>query len=68
MVTKKDSRFYICADFKMTVNCHLYIQTYPLSTPDEVFSTLANDESFTKLDFAGAYQQLKVVGDGQNTL
>ena len=56
VVTKKDGGIRICADFKMTVNPHLYIQTYPLPTPDEVFSTLANGESFTKLDLACAHK------------
>ena len=30
----------------------MYMQTFPLPTPDEVFSTLANGELFTKLDLA----------------
>ena len=34
--------------------------TYPLLTPDEVFATLANGESFTKLDLSCAYKQMKV--------
>ena len=68
VVTKKDGGIRICADFKMTINPHLYIQTYPLPTPDEVFSTLANGESFTKLDLAHAYKQMKVAVDSQKYL
>ena len=52
----------------MTINPHLYIQTYPQPTPDEIFSTLANGESFTKLDLARAYKQMKVAVDSQKYL
>ena len=54
----------------MTVNPHLYIQTYPLPTPDEVFSKLANGarKSFTKLDLTHPYKQMKVVVDSQKYL
>ena len=65
MVTKKDGGIRICADFKVTVNPHLYIQTNPLPTPDEVFSKL---ESFTKLDLARAYKQMKAAADSQKYL
>jgi len=68
VVTKKDGGIRICADFKMTINPHLYMQTFPLPTPDEVFSTLANGESFTKLDLARAYKQMKVATESQKYL
>jgi len=38
VVTKKDGGIRICADFKMTINPHLHMQTFPLPTP--VKSTL----------------------------
>ena len=68
VVTKKDGGIRICVDFKMTINPHLYMQTFPLPTPDEVFSTLANGESFTKLDLARAYKQMKVATGSQHYL
>ena len=34
---------------------------YPISTHEEMFSTLANGESFSKLDLARAYKQKKVI-------
>ena len=54
----------------MTVNPPLYIQAYPLPTPDEVFLKLANGarKSFTKLDLAHAYKQMKVAVDSQKYL
>ena len=65
VVTKKDGGIRICADFKMTINPHLCMQTFPLPTPNEVFSTLANGESFTKLDLSRAYKQMKVATNSQ---
>jgi len=56
VVTKKDGGIRICADFKMTINPHLHMQTFPLPTPDEIYSTLANGESFSKLVLARAYR------------
>ena len=44
------------------------MQTFPLPTPDEVFSTLANVESFTKLDLAHTYKQMKVATESQKYL
>ena len=55
-------------DFKLTVNSIICPQVYLLSTPEEVFSTLANGESFSKLDLAQAYKQMKVIEDSQPLL
>ena len=61
VVKKKDGGIRICADCKMTVNPYLRHKTFPLPTPEEIFATLANGESFTKLDLARAYKQMEVV-------
>ena len=60
IVTKKNGDIRICADFKVTVNPQLCVQTFPLPTPDEIFSVLANSESFSKIDLARAYKQMRV--------
>ena len=44
VVVKKDGGIRICADFKTTINPHLQTKTFPLPTPDKVFSTLAHGE------------------------
>ena len=54
VVHKKDGGIRIC-DFKVSINPVLQSQTYPLPTPEEMFSVLANGESYTKLDLARAY-------------
>jgi len=56
VVHKHDGGIRICGDFKVTVNPVICSQTYPLPTPEEMFSTLANGESYFKLDLARAYK------------
>jgi len=65
VVHKRDGGIRICGDFKVPV---LQAQTYPLPTPEETFSTLANGESYTKPDLARAYKQVKVKHDCQSLL
>ena len=57
-VPKKDSRFHICGNYKVTVNRSLDIDQYPLPKPAYLFATLAGGQLFTKLDLTQAYQQL----------
>ena len=45
----------------MTINPHLCSKTFPLPTVDEMFSTLAGGESFSKIDLARAYKQMEVL-------
>ena len=68
VVHKKDGGIRICGDFKVSVNPVLQAQTNPLPTPEEIFSTLANGESCTKLDLARAYKQMKVKQECQSLL
>jgi len=50
---KHDVGIRISGDFKVTVNPVISSQKNPLPTPEEMFSTLANGESYSKLDLAG---------------
>ena len=65
IVHKHDGGIRIYGDFKVTINPVICLQTYPLPTPEEMFSTLANGESYSKLDLARAYKQLRVSGESQ---
>ena len=65
VVNKRDGRIRICGDFKVSVNPP---QVYPLPTPEEMFSTLANGESFSKLDLARAYKQMRVTDSSRPLL
>ena len=57
-VPKKDGKFRICGDYKVTVNKSLDIDQYPLPKPADLFAILAGGQLFTKLDLTQAYQQL----------
>ena len=59
-VPKKDGKFRICGDYKVTVNQVLMMEEYPLPTPEELFSTLAGGKIFSKLDLSQAYLQVPV--------
>ena len=65
---KKDGGICICGDFKVSINPVICSQIYPLPTPEEIFSMLANGESFTKLDLARAYKQMAVKKECQHLL
>ena len=46
-VPKKDGKFWICGDYKVTINLGLDIDQHPLSCPEEIFATLARGQTFT---------------------
>ena len=58
VVPKKDGKFRIHGDYKVTINKALAVDQYPLPKPEDLFATLANGKKFTKLDLSQAYQQL----------
>ena len=43
-------------------------QVYPIPAPEEMFGALANGETFTRLDLARAYRQMKVKPECQHLL
>ena len=59
-VPKKDRKFCICGDYKVTVNQVLMVEEYTLPTPEKLFSTLAGGKIFSKLDLSQGYLQLPV--------
>ena len=60
VVRKNNGAIQICGDFKVSINPFIKQQVHPLPTPEEMFNTLVNGESYTKLDLARAYKQMKV--------
>ena len=68
VVHKRDGGIRICGDFKVSINPVTCSQVYPLPTPEEIFSMLANGESYTKLDLARAYKQMAVKKECQHLL
>ena len=59
-VVKGDGSIRVCGDYKLTVNQVAQVDTYPLPLIQDIFASLANGKSFTKLDLAHAYQQLQL--------
>ena len=68
VVHKRDGGLRVCGDFKVIINPVICPQVYPLPTPEEMFSTLANGESYSKLDLSRAYKQMKVTKSSQPLL
>ena len=50
MAVPKDRKFWICGDFKVTVNQMLDTAQHPLRKPKDLFATLAGNRLFSKLD------------------
>ena len=57
-VVKRDGSIRVCGDYKLTINQVAQVDSYPLLLVQDIFATLANGKSFSKLDLAHAYQQL----------
>ncbi|XP_077498703.1 uncharacterized protein LOC144109788 [Amblyomma americanum] len=59
VVRKKNGTIRLCGDYRSTVNLATKASSYPLPTPEEVFSILRGARVFSTLDLTQAYQQLK---------
>ena len=60
VVPKQDGSYWLCGDYKVTVNQALEVEQYPLLRPEDLLATLAGGQKFTKLDLRQAYQQLRL--------
>ena len=60
IVPKQDGSVCICSDYKVSINKVVEDTPYPLPTADDIFSTLAGGQAFTKIDLSNAFNQLKV--------
>ncbi|KAI5743861.1 hypothetical protein M8J77_022987 [Diaphorina citri] len=59
-VMKPNGAVRICGDFKVTLNKHLQVDDHPLPTIDELFSSLAGGEKFSKMDLSQAYLHMPI--------
>ena len=64
-VVKRDGSIHVCGDYKLTVNQVALVDTYPLPLIQDIFASLSNGKSFSKLDLAHAYQQLLLDSDSR---
>lgn len=67
-VPKGQGEVRICGDYKITVNTGLLIDEYPLPTINELFSTMAGGQKFSKIDLSKAYLQMEVHPDDRPLL
>ena len=67
-VPKKDGSVRVCGDYKVTINEALDVDQYPLPRPEDLFATLANGKTFSKLDLAQAYQQMLLDSESEKYL
>ena len=58
VVPKADGKLRLCGDYKVTINQETVDQPYPLPTAEDIFTTLAGGEHFTKIDLSNAYAQV----------
>ena len=49
----------VCGDYKLTVNLVSKLETYPLPRIENLLASLTNGKTFSKLDLAHAYLQVK---------
>ena len=59
-VLKPDCSVRICGDFKITVNTAAKLEKYPIPRIEDLFATLGEGKSYTKLDMTQAYQQIEL--------
>ena len=64
-VVKGDGTIRICGDYKLTVNAVAKTNSYPPPRIEDIFASLSNGKTFTKLDLAHAYQQIPVAEDAK---
>lgn len=50
-----DGTVRICGDYKLTVNQAAKVDSYPLPKINDLFASLAGEQSFSKLDLPSAY-------------
>ena len=57
-VLKADGGIRICGDYKVTINPVLQVDQYPVRRVEDLFTTLAGGQKFSKLALSHAYQQV----------
>ncbi|XP_056132822.1 uncharacterized protein K02A2.6-like, partial [Lampris incognitus] len=67
-VNKKDGTVRLCGDFKVTLNQALCVDKYPIPRIEDLFSSLAGGQRFSKPDLSNAYLQMEVVEESRKLL
>ena len=59
-VVKSNGDIRLCGDYSGTINRHMIIDVYPLSTLDDIVNKVGFGERFTKLDLSQAFHQFEL--------
>ena len=60
VVSKPDNSIRICGDYSVTINKAKRVDKYPIPRIEDLYTTLAGGEKFTKLDLRNAYLQMQL--------
>ena len=60
VVSKLDNPIRICGDCSVTINQATRVDKYPIPRIEDLYTTLAGGEKFTKLDLRNAYLQMQL--------
>ena len=67
-VMKSDDTVRVCGDYKLTVNKVSKLDGYPIPKLDDLYTKLAEGQTFTELDLSHAYEQMLVDEDSREFL
>ncbi|XP_037942585.1 uncharacterized protein K02A2.6-like [Teleopsis dalmanni] len=68
VVRKKNGKIRICADYSTGLTDGLEPNKYPLPTPDQIFSKLANKKVFSTIDLSDAFFQIPLDQESQKLM
>ncbi|XP_059217666.1 uncharacterized protein K02A2.6-like [Stomoxys calcitrans] len=68
VVSKRNGKIRICADYSTGLNSIVEPNQYPLPTPEEILSDCHNASIFSHLDLSDAYLQVEVEDDSKELL
>ena len=55
---KQDGFVHVHGNFKVTINCFLNVDQYPIPKPSDLMTCLTGGKIFTKPDLTAVYQQM----------
>lgn len=67
-VVKKSGQVRVCGDFKVTLNPVMKVEQYPLPRIEDIFSSLAGGQRFSKVDLTQAYLQMEMEDSSKELL
>ena len=68
MVSRRNGKIRICADYSTGLNARIELNQYPLPTPEEILADCHDKVIFSHLDLSDAYLQVEVDDDSKELL